>query len=120
VHIYRTVYLFIGRETIKSEGALKMMTKLIITMTTVAVTFGIFTAALNAQATKSNAISVALAKSSRLARTASPCDGQTWPHYHRACLISIYGHGKAGRITSTRQIRYLDKQTSGRCQRKIT
>jgi hypothetical protein len=89
-----------------------MMTKLMFTMTTVAVICGIFTAALNAQTTKSNAISVALAKSSRLADTVSTCDGQTWPHYHRACLISIYGNGKTGRITSTRQIRYLDQQTS--------
>jgi hypothetical protein len=89
-----------------------MMTKLIFTMTTVAVICGIFTAALNAQTTKSNAKSIALAKSSRVVDTASPCDGQTWPYYHRACLISIYSNGKTGRITSTRQIRYLDQQTS--------
>jgi hypothetical protein len=89
-----------------------MMTKLIFTMTTFAVICGIFTAALNAQVTKSNAKSIALTKSSRVAGTVSACDGQTWPHYHRACLISIYENEQSDRITSTRQIRYLDQQTS--------
>lgn len=89
-----------------------MMTKLINTMTAVAVICGVFAAGLNAQATKSNARGVALAKSSRVAGTASSCDGQTWPHLHQTCLTLIYGNGTIERVTSTRQIRYLDSQTS--------